>query len=253
MRATRRRSKGLLAGLREQHDARGLTVEVRGELQGLPVSGKSFYHHEVPLGPDYEAVAARFRQNAKRDIKRAAREGIEVHRGTGRAELDAFYELHLRTRQRQGVPTQPRRFIRRFERLFEHGLGFVLVATAEGTPAAAAVYLTCGQTLTYKYGASSVQFLKRRPNHAVFAESIRWGCANGMTTLDLGRTDLDNDGLRAFKVGWGGEERVLAYSSLSTKAKSSGGGIPSVAHALICRTPPIAGRLAGLALYRHFG
>jgi CelD/BcsL family acetyltransferase involved in cellulose biosynthesis len=243
----------LLASLREEHERLGIDIEVRAAAPGLPVSGKGFYHHEIPLGQDLDAVRSRFVSNVRRGITRATREGIEVRRGTGVEELDAFYRLHLRTRQRQGVPTQPRRFIRRFARLFDAGLGFVLLAVSDDQPVAAALYLNWGDTLTYKYGASAPEHLNKRPNHAIFMESIRWGCEHGATALDLGRTDLDNEGLRSFKRGWGGDERELVYTALSRRPKTADSGVPSLARTLITRTPAMTGRLAGLALYRHFG
>ena len=243
----------LAASLQRRHREHGLAVEVRGELPGLPVGSRSFYHHRICLSGGYEGVASGFRQNMRRDIRRAHRDGVVVELGRGRADLDAFYDLHLRTRRRQGVPTQPRRFIRRFEQLFDSGLGFVLVARHTGVPVAAAVYLQWGSTLTYKYGASATDHLRVRPNHAVFEESIRWSCEQGLTTLDLGRTDLDNEGLRSFKLGWGAEEQMLTYSSLAGRSLHQGGTLASLAHAVITRTPPITGRVAGLTLYRHFG
>ena len=167
-----------------EHARTGVDVEVRGNLAGIDTTGKSFYHHEVSLEADVDAVSSRFKQNQRRDLVRAGREGIEVHRGTEVADLDCFYCLHLATRRRQGVPTQPRRFILSFARLFEQGLGFVLLARFDGEPVAGAVYLHWGKTLIYKYGASSPQFLKKRPNHAIFMESIRWGCEQGLQTLD---------------------------------------------------------------------
>src|SRR3712207_7808324 len=39
-----------------------------------------------------------------------------------------FFRLHVQTRRRQGVPTQPRRFIMAFEDLFTEALGFVALA-----------------------------------------------------------------------------------------------------------------------------
>jgi hypothetical protein len=243
----------LAHAVQREHDRTGLDVEIRGPFADLCPNGKSFYHHEIPLEADVDAVRSRFKQNQRRDVSRAQREGIEVRRGTGVPELDAFYQLHLETRRRQGVPTQPRRFIRGFARLFERGLGFVLLATFDGVPVAGAVYLEWGGTLVYKYGASSPQYLKKRPNHAIFMEAIRWGCERGVKTLDLGRTDLDNEGLRSFKLGWGADERQLAYVSLSRRTQAQGAGVPGLAKTLISRTPALTGRLAGVALYRHFG
>jgi CelD/BcsL family acetyltransferase involved in cellulose biosynthesis len=245
----------LLSDLSDHHHARpGTDIEVRCSLSGMGHPGASFYHHVVPLGSDFEAVRAGFSSSTKRGVKKAHREGVEVTYERGAAGLEAFYRMHLITRRRQGVPTQPKRFFGRFARLFEHGLGFVLLARHEGVPVAGAVMLTYNGVLTYKYGASFPSHLSRRPNNAIFMEAIQWGCANGYQHFDLGRTDTDNEGLRTFKRGWGADERTLAYTVLSRRAPKAGhSGVPSSLRAVITRTPPLTGRLIGEALYRHFG
>lgn len=245
----------LVAAVGEQQRADGLDVEIRAQVGGTGHAGVSFYHHQVPLAADAESVQAGFKSGVTRGVRKAARVGIEVVRRTDGAALDEFYRLHLITRRRQGMPTQPKRFIRRFSGLFEQGLGFVLLAKSEGRTVAASVFLTFNQTLTYKYGASDPSRLNGRPNNALFMEAIRWGCENGYRSFDLGRTDLDNQGLRSFKNGWGADERLLTYThlSLSTEASSSSPGIPKIAKAVISRTPPLTSRIVGAALYRHFG
>lgn len=243
----------LLNSIRARYADSGTCVEIRAPISGLP-SSERFYQHELALEPCIASVQGNFSKNAKRGIARAKREGVEVHRATDAAALDAFYQLHVRTRRRQGVPTQPKPFIDRFARLFERDLGFVLLARSEGRPIAAAVFLHFNGVLTYKYGASSPSDLDKRPNHAVFGEVIRWGCEQAHHTLDFGRTDLDNEGLRSFKRSWGAHERELGYTRFpAADAGVARGAVPKLVKTLISRTPPITGRLIGAALYRHFG
>jgi Acetyltransferase (GNAT) domain len=243
----------LAASITERYERDGIEVEVRGALGDLPARGKSFYHHRLGLTSDIEAVRAGFNSRVRRGVARAERDGVEVIRGTSLRELDAFYRLHLRTRRRLGVPTQPKRFIRRFASLFEHGLGFVLLSTWEGQPISGAVFLCFNGVLTYKYSASAPEALKQRPNHAMLMEAMRWGCEHGLHTLDFGRTDLDGEGLRAFKRGWGAAERQVSYVGLSRAQPALRSGVPGYLSKVISNSPPIAGRLVGEALYRHFG
>ena len=192
----------LLDSVRGLHEREGLDIEIRASVDGLDGAGAAFYQHDLALGPDVDAIRRGFSSSTRRAIAKADREGVEIVRGTGQDALDEFYALHLRTRRRQGVPTQPKRFIRRFTKLFERDLGFVLMARAHETTIAAAVFLSFKDVLTYKYGASHPAYLNKRPNNAIFIEAIRWGCENGYVNLDLGRTDIDNEGLRGFKRGW---------------------------------------------------
>ncbi len=244
----------LLETVRAAYEHDGVAVEIRAALEGIGHDGGGFYQHELALDPGLDTIRGNFTKMVSRGVLRAERDGVEVVSATDEAALRDFYRLHLHTRRRQGVPTQPKRFIERFARLFDRQLGFVLIARFEDKPIAAAVFLTFNGVLTYKYGASDGAYLKRRPNNAIFMEAIRWGCEHDQHTLDMGRTDLENEGLRAFKRGWGAREHRLTYTHLSPQAESSArSGVPRALGTIISRTPPLTGRLVGAALYRHFG
>ena len=246
----------LIDALRDEQLRHDLKLEVRDWLPHLGGGpGERFYHHVLKLGPNVGAVEAGFsKSQVQRGIKKARREEVTIERAISRAALDDFYRLHVQTRRRQGVPTQPRRFIRRFETLFEDGLGFVLVARWQGKAIAGAVFLAFNGNLIYKYGASQQEHLGKRPNNLLFMEAIRWGCENGMRQLDFGRTDIDNDGLRAFKRAWGAEERVLTYTRLPARPGRSAAPAGSAPLGFVIRrSPALVGQLVGTALYRHVG
>jgi CelD/BcsL family acetyltransferase involved in cellulose biosynthesis len=244
----------VLETVRARHERDGIDAEIRAPLPGVGSAGSEFCRHTLPLDPDVDVVRRTIRASVRRHVARAEREGITVSRATGRPALDAFFRLHLRTHQRLGVPTQPKGFIRRFNRLFAQDLGFVLLAECAGQTIAAAVFLTFNGVVTYKYSASSRAHLEKRPNNALLMEAIRWGCEHGYHTFDMGRTDLDNEGLRSFKRGWGAQEDVLTYTVLARRQEQRGpSGVPGALSAIITRTPPITGRLVGAALYKHFG
>lgn len=244
----------LLGEVGHLHLRERVDVEIRAELSGIGRRGERFVRHELPLGDGVDRITERFTKMTARGVARAERDGVQVVRATDEHALLDFYRLHVETRRHQGMPTQPQSFVLRFASLFERSLGFVLLARAERRTIAAAVFLCFNGTLTYKYGASDRDELKRHPNNAIFMEAIRWGCEQEMRTLDLGRTDLDNDGLAAFKRSWGARELPLAYTLLSGRAARP--VAPRTRRALaaaISHTPPFAGRLIGAALYRHFG
>jgi lipid II:glycine glycyltransferase (peptidoglycan interpeptide bridge formation enzyme) len=227
---------------------------VRGAFAALAVPEDRFLLHEVDLREGTAAVEARYASQVRRNVRKAERLEVSVDQGTGARALDEFYRLFVATRQRLGVPTQPRSFVRGLAGLFAAGLGFVSVARFEGRPAAAAVFLRTGGVLTYKYGASDRACQHVRPTNLMFAHVIRWACEEGLATLDLGRTDLGHDGLAAFKRSWGATETHLAYTYAGAPAPSPE---PSRAEratgALIRRAPPVVGRAIGQALYRHAG
>jgi CelD/BcsL family acetyltransferase involved in cellulose biosynthesis len=243
--------------LAERSRETGLMLTVRASLPTLPGARvrTSFIRHLLPLADDPAEVEAGYsKSQVKRGIRKARRANLRAERHTDAAALDAFYSLHVKTRRRLGVPTQPKRFILRFEGLFEAGLGFVMVILDDDRPIAAALFLTHNGTLTYKYGASDVHSLKKRPNNLLFSETIRWACEAGLDTLDFGRTDIGNEGLRSFKRSWGATELDLAYTHLGDREPSWEPGFRDrMMSAAIRRSPAIVSRIAGEALYRHFG
>ena len=194
-------------------------VELRADVSGPPVRAqRAGFVHTVRLEPDPDKVFRTFqRSQVQRGIGKAEREGLTVHRGTSKNDLtQTYYELHLDTRHRLGVPIQPRRYFELlWERILAPGHGFVLLAYWKDIPIAGAVFLSWNGTVTYKYGASRQEFWKLRPNHCIMWNAIRSSCENGSHTFDFGRTEPGNDGLRSFKCGWGTTEQPLSYSTLS--------------------------------------
>ena len=247
--------EALAAAVDAARGDQGLGLEVRARFEGLPgESPHRYWRHVLSLDQDAQTVERSARAGLRRGAGKARREGLAFERRTDAAALDAFYALHLDTRRRQGVPTQPRRFIGRMAGLFARGHGFVALVTAEGRePVAAAVFLRAGDHLTYKYGASKRAALARRPNNLLFQEVIRWACEAGCRQLNFGRTDLANEGLREFKRGWGADESPLHYTYAGMDAPG-GPSFPERALGTVIRhSPQGLGRAAGAALYRHFG
>jgi CelD/BcsL family acetyltransferase involved in cellulose biosynthesis len=247
--------RALVDGLEDMRSARQIdAVELRGSVVSrLGTAVQVGVTHELALDADPKEVRAKLHPSqARRNVDRAAREGVAVTCRTDReALLETFYRLHLLTRRRQGVPIQPRRF---FARLWEHvvarGRGFVLVAMLERQPAAAAVFLDSNTTLTYKFGASDPDLLGARPNHAIFWAAIERACLAGRTTFDLGRTDIENAGLRAFKASWGAIERPLVYTALG-RTNSSARDRGKMLRPLISHAPLVVCRALGEALYKR--
>jgi hypothetical protein len=127
-----------------------------------------------------------------------------------------------------------------------------LLAYSGSIPVAGAVFLTWNGTVVYKYGASDPDYWKLRPNHLIFWTAIRWACEHGYRVFDFGRTDLDNQGLRDFKSGWGATERPLVYSLLADRPpKPPSGRLSHALEEVIRRSPPWVCRAVGELLYKY--
>ncbi len=193
-----------------------------------------------------------FASQVRRNIRKAESAGLTVCRVEQGSELtDDYFALHADTRRRLGVPSQPRRF---FEALWlealEPGLGFALLVRSEGTPIAGAVFLEWRGRIVYKYGASDRRHWSLRPNNLLFWHCIREGYEAGARVLDFGRSDLEDEGLRAFKRSWGAAEEPLEYAWFGARPRSGTGTAGRVLRPIVRAAPTWVGRSLGSALYR---
>ncbi len=149
----------------------------------------------------------------RRNIKKAAKLGVEVTRGT-REDLRAFHHLYLHTAERDHFT--PRGFgyfeVMHDALVAEDPDRFQLwLARHDGDLVAATIAIRVGTHAWYSYGASSTEKREVRGSNAVQWAMIRDAVAAGAHVYDLrGITEtLDPDdphvGLIQFKVGTGGE------------------------------------------------
>ena len=98
-------------------DADVSSIELHAPVDGASLRERGV-EHVLALGRDADELRRRFKKQAWQKVKQAERQGLRV-REAARADdfLDTYYELHLATRRRQGVPCQPRRFFERLWRL----------------------------------------------------------------------------------------------------------------------------------------
>jgi CelD/BcsL family acetyltransferase involved in cellulose biosynthesis len=231
-------------------------IEVRA---ALPEQQQVYFRsdavmHTLALSPDVDAVFRKFKKTrVQQCILKAERDGVTVRRGESVADLGTFYKLHLQTRRRVGTPAQPRRYFDLlWKRLIEPGLGFLLLAYKDNTPLGAAVFLAWNGTVIYKHSASDPAYWRLHPNNSILWTAIRWGCENGYHTFDFGRTDLADEGLRAFKNGWGTQEESLVYSVIADRPpRLSSGRFKKMLSGIIKRSPPWICRLIGELFYKY--
>jgi hypothetical protein len=241
-----------------QHSRRWKYCEVRG---GCPPSGgipsASYKLHRIPLHADPQRVFKTFEKGRTQStIKKFEKTGVLVERRRDAGAMEAFIRLNYVTRQKHGIPPQPDRFFEIFHHLLiEGGLGFVSVAAYEGRPIAASVFLHYRRVVYHKFNASDETFLHHRPNHGILWDAIRWGCEQGFSTVDLGRSDLGGEGLIKYKRGWGAVETDLHYYRVPGREVRgrAGAGPLEMLKPVFQRTPIPVLKAIGKVLYAHVG
>jgi CelD/BcsL family acetyltransferase involved in cellulose biosynthesis len=255
--SARQRQPELAAALEQASSEAGARrVEIRGPLAGSAAGATALRHVLALCGDPAKVYAGFHRSQVQRNIRRAEREGLTVRQATRPEDLvGTFYQLHLRTRRRQGVPVQPRRFFRLlWENAISTGLGSVLIVEASGQAIAAAVFLAWNETVIYKFGASDASAWSLRPNHLLFWHAIRVACEQGYRWFDFGRTDVGQEGLRHFKLSWGAAEEPLVYRTLGGEPESAVAGEGMATRVLgpvIRHGPLLLCRAVGETLYRY--
>lgn len=202
-----------------------------------------------------EVVARRIDHKYRRMPRVAQERGAKAILGRSLDDMDTFYKLHMVTRRRLGVPVQPKKFFNLlWKYIIDQGLGFVIHVYKDENCLSSAVFLHWKHTLIYKYSASSGAEKQLSPNDLLMWTAIQWGCENGYKVLDMGRSNIEDHGLRRFKRRWGAEENPLVYSFLPERSAGlSNGRFKNILESVICHSPLWVCRLAGEVLYRHFG
>ena len=185
--------------------------------EGGFTAGQPRYNFWIPLqGRSEDDVLKGMNQQWRRNIKKAAKEGVEVTTGAtdDPADLEAFHALYAHTAERDHFTPRPLSYFRTMvDALAAEDPDRVRLwfGRHEGDLVAATIAIRVGTHAWYSYGASSTDKREVRGSNGVQWAMIQDAIAAGAEVYDLrGITDtLDSDdphvGLIQFKVGTGGE------------------------------------------------
>ncbi|NGO74705.1 aminoacyltransferase [Streptomyces sp. YC504] len=180
-------------------------------------AGQPQFTYEMPLaGRSEDDVLRGMNQQWRRNIKKAAKEGVEVTVGdvTAGEDLKAFHDLYVHTAERDRFTPRPLHyFATMFAEMSAEAPERIKLYQArhQGELVAATILVRVGGHAWYLYGASSTAKREVRGSNACQWAMIRDALAAGCDLYDLrGITPtLDADdphvGLIQFKVGTGGQ------------------------------------------------
>ena len=255
-----------LAGEMEREHWRSL--ELRPRAGAWPEGGgraesARFCLHTLDLARPAEQIFAGFHASStQRAIRRAEREGLSYEAGTSGPLLSAFYRLLRLTRRRHGLPPQPMAWFRNLiacltsTRVARPGQGATIhLASKDGMPVAGILTLTFNRSMVYKYGGSDAAHHSLGGMPFLFWRAIQAAKALGVEELDLGRSDLDQPGLIAFKEHLGGVRSELVYYTRPERPARALGRGPAarLAGMAVRHLPDAVLDLSGRLLYRHLG
>ena len=232
----------------------GQNLEPAARARGLEPGGE-YYLHRLDLGDESIEIFRRFNHsNMQRAIRRADREGLICETGTSDRLLGSFYRLLRMTRRRHGLPPQPLAWFRNLRTSLGDRLA-IHVASKGGQPIASILTLSHKKTMFYKYGGSDAAHHRLGGMPFLFWRVIQEARKRGFHELDLGRSDIDQPGLIAFKDHLGAARSTLTYYRCPERSHkvSPNGWMSRVARGAFARLPDGALDLAGRLLYKHLG
>jgi CelD/BcsL family acetyltransferase involved in cellulose biosynthesis len=232
----------------------GQLFDVSAAANGLKPSAE-YCLHRIDLRAEATEIFRRFhRSSTQRAIRRAEREGLTYEAGTSDRLLASFYRLLRLTRRRHGLPPQPLAWFRNLvaclgDRVLIH------MASKDGQPIASILTLSFKKTIVYKYGGSDASLHHLGGMPFLFWRVIQDAKPRGFVELDLGRSDVDQPGLIAFKEHLGATRSMLTYYRYPERRRDAARGdwMLRAARGVCARLPDATLNLAGRLLYKHLG
>lgn len=198
----------------------------------LEAKGARFEDHlnfMLDLDGSMENAWDRVKSSAQRNIRKARKGGVKVERVTDLARMDEVYEILRSTYQRIQVPLPDKSlFDAAFELLSPRNELFVLGASLGNEMIGALFLLLHGETATYWYTGSLMEYSKLRANDLLVWEGMETAAEAGATVFDFGGAGKPDEdyGVRDFKSKFGGElvnygRNVMVHSPLRLKISTA--------------------------------
>ena len=211
--------------------------------------------HRLDLNPAADELFRKFHKDSvQRKIRRAEREGLVYEAGSTPELLRKFYHLQVLTRKRHQIPPQPLDWFQNLADCMGNHLTF-RVASKDGTPTAAILTLRFRDKVVYKYGGSDARLSPLGGTALLFWKMIQEAKQDGAVELDLGRSDVENEGLIVFKERWGAARWPLTYwrCPQAVPRPQTEGWKTRMAKLVFASLPDGLLPVVGKMLYRHMG
>lgn len=188
----------------------------------------------IDLSKDEKEILSQMKRQTRQNINRSIREGIQIREG-GPEDIDAFYQIHLKTSLRQKFKPYPKQyFIKMWEVMAKQGNLVNIISEFENEAASALIIVPFGNTVIAKVLGWSGNFPEKRPNDAAFWGAISWAKHHDYRWFDMEGVHRESaeailsgsslpDEFRSspdfFKLGYGGQVKLmpLAYDYIPGK------------------------------------
>jgi lipid II:glycine glycyltransferase (peptidoglycan interpeptide bridge formation enzyme) len=184
------------------------------ESAGCTLSPKSTftkYNLILDLRPSEEELLANMHPKHRYNIKLAQKKGVTVREATSQDDFEIFYELAIKTSERQGFYIHPKNYYQKiWEVLGAEKVARILIADYKGKPLASWMFFIYDGVIYYPYGGSSDEYQNLQASNLLGWEGILLGKGNNCREFDMwgasANPDDKNDpywGFTNFKMKFG--------------------------------------------------
>jgi hypothetical protein len=215
-----------------------------------------YFLHLIDLRPKVDDLFRSFdKDSVQRRITRAEKAGLIERCGSSEELLRHFYGLFVLTRNRHHLPPPPYSW---FQNLLQcQGTALeIRVAYLDEIPIAAILTLGFRKTRYFKYGCSDARFNKFAATPWLLWRAIVAAKSNGALEFDLGRTQVENAGLLAFKSHWVPRHQQLTYwkfPGTTSRRNMADSRMQKMATRVFSYMPQRLLVATGKLVYRHIG
>jgi hypothetical protein len=218
-------------------------------------AAKLYYWHRLDLRSSIDDIFLSFHKaSVQRRIRHAERANLICECGRSDKLLKDFYGLLLLTRRRHLLPPQPFAWFKNLVDCMGESLE-IRVAYEKQIPTDAILTLRFRDTVYYKYGCSDRKFKKLGATTLLLWKAIQDAKAGGAKEFDLGRSEVDNKGLVAFKDHWANARAQMVYwryPATDILALTEDQRL-KIAKRIFAWVPYKLLELTGKLIYRHIG
>jgi hypothetical protein len=215
-------------------------------------------HHFTDLKKPVEKLWDSFsKTSVKQQVQRAEKAGIQISSGPDDEALAVFAHMLSDNRQRHSLPNLPFRFFEAMKReLGPDRLSCWLARDQNGKPLAGLIGWRLGDRFAVEYAGDFVEARDVGANQLLYWCVMQAARSIGCGSFSFGRTGLDNEGLRRYKLHWGTIEEDLSMILLPKAHAEVIEQEPlsyRLAKGLIAHSPRALFKLIGEFCYRHLG